>query len=124
MIDRRLFIGTLTAVLIPATSVLGAVSTPQDTLIAVVRSPDCGCCGAWIDHLRQSGFIVEETLSDDVGAFKGEQAVPQSLRSCHTVPVHAYVIGVHVRADAIRDELVTQGIVVEDGPTGSRWRRA
>ena len=28
------------------------------------------------------------------------------------------------RADAIRDELVTQGIVVEDGPTGSRWRRA
>ena len=70
MIDRRLFIGTLTAVLIPATSVLGAVSTPQDTLIAVVRSPDCGCCGAWIDHLRQSGFIVEETLSDDVEAFK------------------------------------------------------
>ena len=28
------------------------------------------------------------------------------------------------RADAIRDELTTQGIVVEDGPTGSRWRRA
>jgi cysteinyl-tRNA synthetase len=28
------------------------------------------------------------------------------------------------RADAIRDELTNQGVIVEDGPQGSRWRRA
>ena len=123
MIDRRLFIGTLTAVLIPATSVLGAVSTSQDTLIAVVRSPDCGCCGAWIDHLRQSGFTVEETLTDDVEAFKDEHAVPQSLRSCHTALVEGYVIEGHVPADAVRNLLDQRpdagGLAVPGMPIGS-----
>jgi cysteinyl-tRNA synthetase len=28
------------------------------------------------------------------------------------------------RADAIRNELMDQGVVVEDSPQGSRWRRA
>lgn len=123
MIDRRLFIGTLAAVLIPATSVLGAVSTSQDTLIAVVRSPDCGCCGAWIDHLRDSGFAVEETLSDDVEAFKDQHAVPQPLRSCHTALVEGYVIEGHVPAKAIRTLLDQRpdvlGLAVPGMPIGS-----
>lgn len=76
MINRRLFIGTLAAALAPASAVLSALPMPESTLIAVVRSPDCGCCGAWIDHLRDAGFAVEETLSDDVDAFKDQHAVP------------------------------------------------
>lgn len=123
MINRRIFIGTLAAVLVPAGTVLGALPKPEKPSISVVRSPDCGCCGAWIDHLRESGFAVEETLSDDVEAFKDEQAVPQSLRSCHTALVDGYVIEGHVPADAIRILLDQRpdagGLAVPDMPIGS-----
>ena len=27
--------------------------------IKVVKSPTCGCCTAWVDHVRQAGFQVE-----------------------------------------------------------------
>lgn len=123
MINRRIFIGALAALLAPATTVLGALPAPEKTVIAVVRSPDCGCCGAWIDHLRESGFTVEETLSDDVEAFKNKHAVPQSLRSCHTALVEGYVIEGHVPAEAIRTLLDRRpdavGLAVSGMPIGS-----
>lgn len=123
MINRRIFIGTLAAVLVPAGTVLGALPKPEKPSISVVRSPDCGCCGAWIDHLRESGFAVEETLTDDVEAFKDEQAIPQSLRSCHTALVDGYVIEGHVPADAIRIVLDQRpdagGLAVPGMPIGS-----
>lgn len=123
MINRRLFIGTLAAALAPASAVLSALPMPESTLIAVVRSPDCGCCGAWIDHLRDAGFTVEETLSDDVDAFKDQHAVPQPLRSCHTALVDGYVLEGHVPADAIRTLLDQKpdafGLAVPGMPIGS-----
>lgn len=123
MINRRIFIGTLAAVLAPAGAVLGALSASGKTLISVLRSPDCGCCGAWIDHLRESGFMVEETLSDDVDAFKDQHAVPQALRSCHTALVEGYVIEGHVPAEAIRALLDQRpdalGLAVPGMPIGS-----
>ena len=123
MINRRLFIGTLVAALVPASAVLSALPIPENTRIAVVRSPDCGCCGAWIDHLREAGFTAEETLSDDVDAFKDENAVPQSLRSCHTALVEGYVIEGHVPAAAIQKLLADRpkaiGLAVPGMPIGS-----
>ena len=123
MINRRIFIGTLAAVLAPSGVVLGASPASEKTLISVVRSPDCGCCGAWIDHLRESGFTVEETLSDDVDAFKDQHAVPQPLRSCHTALVEGYVIEGHVPADAIHALLDQRpdalGLAVPGMPIGS-----
>lgn len=123
MINRRLFIGTMAAALAPASSVLSALPIPGNTTIAVVRSPDCGCCGAWIDHLREAGFTVEETLSDDVDAFKDENAVPQALRSCHTALVEGYVIEGHVPAEAIQKLLAERpqaiGLAVPGMPIGS-----
>nr|WP_111300411.1 DUF411 domain-containing protein [Paracoccus saliphilus] len=102
---------------------LGASSLQEKTLVAVVRSPDFGCCGAWIDHLRQSGFTVQETLSDDVDAFKDKHSFPEPLRSCHTALVEGYVIEGHVPAQAIRDLLDQRpdavGLAVPGMPNGS-----
>ena len=123
MINRRIFIGSLAVLLVPAGGAMAASPLPKATLIKVVRSPDCGCCGAWIDHLRESGFTVEETLSDDVDAFKDENAVPQPLRSCHTALVEGYVIEGHVPAESIQRLLAERpqaiGLAVPGMPIGS-----
>lgn len=123
MINRRIFIGSLAVLLVPAGGALAASPLQEETLVKVVRSPDCGCCGAWIDHLRESGFTVEETLSDDVDAFKNEHAVPQPLRSCHTALVEGYVIEGHVPAESIQKLLAERpqaiGLAVPGMPIGS-----
>ena len=98
MIDRRMFMTGLAAALAPAPAALGATSAADSPLMKVVRAPDCGCCGAWIDHLRAAGFAVDVTMSDDVAAFKEQHGVPQALWSCHTALVQGYLIEGHVPA--------------------------
>lgn len=123
MIDRRLFITSVLAMTATTSKLLAA--TPQDAgpAIRVVRSPDCGCCGAWITHLEQNGFTVEEVLSDDVEAEKDRLGVPGHLRSCHTGVVDGYVIEGHVPArDILRllaDRPQADGLSVPGMPLGS-----
>ena len=114
------------AAILSTTSTLAFAATGSDAkpnLLSVTKDPGCGCCGAWIDHLRDSGFAVEETLSDDVEAFKDQHAVPQPLRSCHTALVEGYVIEGHVPAEAIRTLLDQRpdvlGLAVPGMPIGS-----
>ncbi|MGZ8201444.1 MAG: DUF411 domain-containing protein, partial [Methylosarcina sp.] len=38
-----------------------AADKPVD--ITVYRSPTCGCCGKWIDHLKQNNFNVKDILT-------------------------------------------------------------
>lgn len=122
MIDRRMFIAALAAALAPATGVLAALPAAE-TLVKVVRSPDCGCCGAWINHLRQAGFTVDVTMADDVSAFKEQHGVPQALWSCHTALIEGYLIEGHVPAEAIRALLDQRpeaaGLAVPGMPIGS-----
>jgi hypothetical protein len=123
MINRRLFLISALAMTATASQLMAA--SPQGTgpMIRVVRSPDCGCCGAWIAHLEQHGFIVEEVLSDDVEAEKARLGVPAHLRSCHTGVVEGYVIEGHVPADDIlrllADRPQAEGLSVPGMPIGS-----
>ncbi|MGA0004901.1 MAG: cysteine--tRNA ligase [Burkholderiaceae bacterium] len=61
---------------------------------------------------KAAGRQAMQGLSDEVI----EQKVQQRLEAKKAKDF--------TRADAIRDELTNQGVIVEDGPQGSRWRRA
>ena len=40
---------------------INAVALANETTeIIVYRSPSCGCCEKWIDHLKQNNFSVKE----------------------------------------------------------------
>jgi hypothetical protein len=70
--------------------------------ITVYRSPTCGCCKGWIDHLRAHGFEVTDVEREDVNPTKQQLGLPQELASCHTAVIDGYVIEGHVPADDIK----------------------
>lgn len=91
--------------------------------MVVYKTPSCGCCRAWVDHVKAAGFQVEVQDMPDVTPVKNEHGVPQHLGSCHTALVDGYVIEGHVPADVIRRLLSERpqvaGIAVPGMPAGS-----
>lgn len=89
----------------------------------VYKSPTCGCCSAWVDHLREQGFDVEARDVADVAQYKLEHGVPYDLGSCHTAVIGGYVIEGHVPAANIRRLLAERpdiaGLAVPGMPSGS-----
>lgn len=115
---RQVLIGLGSLLL--ATSARAA--TPGLPEIMVTKDPSCGCCGAWVDHLRQAGFPVT-VVTAPVNPLKTRLGVPQDLASCHTAQVSGYVIEGHVPAGAItrllKEKPLAKGLAVPGMPVGS-----
>ena len=105
------------AVAIPA---LAASSLPQ---VKVYKNPDCGCCGAWVDHLKAAGFSVKVTDVSDTGAVRKRHGIPDEFGSCHTGVVSGYAIEGHVPAEDIKRLLAKKpaaaGLSAPGMPVGS-----
>ncbi len=98
-------------------------AAPADDIIVVYKSPTCGCCGDWIDHLESNGFAVEVHDRDDMNSVKSLLGVPAQLASCHTATVGGYVIEGHVAAAEIerllQERPKAHGLAVPGMPIGS-----
>ncbi|MCA9509563.1 MAG: DUF411 domain-containing protein [Myxococcales bacterium] len=104
-------------------SPLAAAGGDDATSVRVYKSPTCGCCTKWIEHLEANGFAVTATDVPDVDPVKQMNGVPAHLASCHTALVDGYVIEGHVPAADIRRLLATKpkvaGLAVPGMPMGS-----
>lgn len=91
--------------------------------MTVYKSASCGCCTAWVDHARKSGFTVRTVDTEDLASVKREMGIPAKLQSCHTVMVGTYVVEGHVPADDVKKLLATKprvrGLAVPGMPLGS-----
>ncbi len=91
--------------------------------VDVYKSPYCGCCGKWIEHLRQAGFEVRTHEVNDVLAARQRLGMPEHLGSCHTAKVAGYVVEGHVPAADIQRLLKEKpkalGLAVPSMPPGS-----
>lgn len=97
-----------------------AASAP---VISVYKSPTCGCCKNWVDHVKAAGFTVEVHDVDNLSDIKADAGVPASTRSCHTAIVGGYAIEGHVPAATIqrllKEKPALAGIAVPGMPVGS-----
>lgn len=85
------------ALVTPATWAATALPT-----VTVYKSPSCGCCGKWVEHMKASGFPVVTHDTDDVAIHKARLGVPMRMGSCHTAEVSGYVVEGHVPASDVK----------------------
>ncbi|MBE9106782.1 DUF411 domain-containing protein [Nostoc cf. edaphicum LEGE 07299] len=100
--------------------------TPSKSTVlnaTVYHSPDCNCCGGWIEHLKTQGFKITDFSTPDIETVKQKYNVPDNLSSCHTAIVNGYVIEGHVPADDIKRLLQEKpnvvGLSVPQMPVGT-----
>ncbi|GLK77627.1 metal-binding protein [Methylopila jiangsuensis] len=117
-IDRRTF----------TTLALGATILRSGHAIAapgmlVHKDPTCGCCDAWVDHVRAAGYDTRVIEVPAINAIKARLGVPLDLRSCHTAEIDGYVLEGHVPAAAINRLLSerpqVRGLAAPGMPIGS-----
>ena len=98
-----------------------AVEKPAE--MTVYRSPTCGCCGKWLEHMKKHGFTVRDIKSNDMDRIKKDLGVPENLQSCHTAVVGGYAIEGHVPAADVHKLLQTKpkaaGLAVPAMPAGT-----
>ena len=91
--------------------------------VQVYKTPTCGCCGKWVQHLRDNGFQVSVQDVADTTEYRRKYGVPDALLSCHTAVVDGYAIEGHVPASDIqrllRERPKGKGLAVPGMPVGS-----
>ncbi|MAS24246.1 MAG: metal-binding protein [Oceanospirillaceae bacterium] len=95
------------------------------TELTVFKSPTCGCCGDWIDHMKANGFDSHVEHPQNLAAVKQQLGIGPQLRSCHTsVSQAGFVFEGHVPAKYVRQFLAAPpqgaiGLSVPAMPVGS-----
>ena len=91
--------------------------------LVVTKTPTCGCCHLWVEHMQQAGFQVEIHDVDDLGPVKERVGVPYGKGSCHTAEVGGYFVEGHVPAEDVKRLLAerpaAKGLTVPGMPMGS-----
>jgi hypothetical protein len=102
-----------------------APQKPSATAMAVYKSPTCGCCSAWIEHVRARGLQVDaNNVSDSqLNVIAIQSGVPGDLVTCHTAKVGGYIVEGHVPVEDIlrmlKEKPAIAGIAVAGMPLGS-----
>jgi len=108
-----------------ASGLAGLPASAKETLpaVQVFKNPTCGCCGAWVDHMKAAGFTVKVTEVDDTSVARRQHGLPDRFGSCHTAVVAGYVVEGHVHANDVKKLLamkpVAIGLAVPGMPVGS-----
>lgn len=117
---RRALQGLAAGALAAAAPAFAAASLPA---VEVFKSPHCGCCGAWVEHLVAAGFAVKVTEVDDTTAARRRLGLSDSYGSCHTATVGGYVVEGHVPAAEVKRLLASRpaalGLAVPGMPPSS-----
>lgn len=91
--------------------------------MTVYKSPTCGCCKLWVEHMEKAGFKITVRNTPELNPIKLKLGVPAGLGSCHTAKVGDYFVEGHVPASDVKRLLKEKpdalGISVPGMPLGS-----
>lgn len=106
-------------------SQIQALSQKSPPALTVFKSPSCGCCGKWVQHIHTEGLNAGVKNTAYLSDVKRQYQVAPQYQSCHTaVSRDGYVFEGHIPARYIQkfiDNPVPDaiGLAVPGMPMGS-----
>lgn len=113
--------------LVAACSEPGPVQAKNEEKInlRVFKTPTCGCCKKWINHLEEQGITTKAIDLPDLSEVKFNFDIAPRYQSCHSaVSNNGYIFEGHVPSKFIKQFLrevppKAIGLAVPSMPTGS-----
>lgn len=85
------------------TLALTTVSVAAFAANTVYKSEFCGCCGGYVEYMRNQGLDLEVQNMEDMDMVKQSHGVPEEMQSCHTTVLEdGRVIEGHVPLEAVQ----------------------
>jgi hypothetical protein len=98
----------------PATAQVTSKPNPEPVQMSLAlkaevwKTPSCGCCKAWVEHLQREGFTVQVNDVQSTGAIRTKLGIPDDMGSCHTALIGGFAVEGHVPAREIKRLLTEQ----------------
>jgi hypothetical protein len=98
-------------------------SNENGIAVTVYKDPLCGCCGDYIDELKNNGFNVKTVKTADMQSIRDKYGISTDMESCHTMVIDDYFVEGHMPFEAIEKLLSERpdidGIALPDMPSGT-----
>ena len=100
----------------------------SEPTMTIYKTPSCGCCQKWVDHVNENGFSTKTVSLNDLSTIKSKFGVTGRYQSCHTGVVNTgqteYVFEGHIPAKYVDQFLANPpdgaiGLSVPGMPAGS-----
>ena len=100
-------------------------NTNTETSLLVHKTPTCGCCKMWVEHLKMNGLKANIQDHENLDEIKKIYGIKPQYRSCHTaVSKDGYIFEGHIPSKYITQFLSENhpnaiGLSVPGMPMGS-----
>ena len=100
-------------------------NTNAKTSLLVHKTPTCGCCKMWVEHLKMNGLKANTQDHENLDEIKKMYGIKPQYRSCHTaVSKDGYIFEGHIPSKYITQFLSENhpnaiGLSVPGMPLGS-----
>jgi hypothetical protein len=115
ILNKTIFMTLLMSTQLSALAATGPVN--------LYKNPNCGCCDAYAEHLKENGFEVKMIDTNDMASIKQKYKVPEKLEGCHTATIDGYVFEGLIPAEHIKQVLTertpVKGLSVPGMPVGA-----
>jgi hypothetical protein len=109
-------------------SLIAIAATPSwavegATQVTLYKDPQCGCCEAYTEYLRNNGFTVNVVETAHLPLMYARYDVASAFQSCHLATADRYFMIGHIPVNVIKRMLAEQpaitGITLPNMPGGA-----
>lgn len=120
---RKSLIAILVTAAIGTAGYLSVGTTAFAEDVTLYKNPQCGCCEAYADYLRDNGFTVTVKPTHELVPMSRAAGIPDDFQGCHLAFIDQYVVSGHVPVKTVKRLLTERpdikGVTLPGMPMGS-----